>query len=215
MSSNLMTLFAGDSGAGETTITIQPDPTGGIDTHIEEALPDSNYAVGANLIITNVAGNRRIGLIKFDLSALVGKSIVSAVMSLWSANTLPNPGTLTAYRILVANSSWTEGDATWNFRVSPVTPWAGDSGGDGGLDAGCTQSGVDYSATDVGHVDMAGQVANTELQLALDVTEFSTMVLANYGMVVFNSADGIAAFRSSDYVVDITRRPKLTVVYTG
>lgn len=209
--------FAGGSagGGGGGTLTLQPNGTDGIDTYLDEAQPSVNTGASPGMLCTNSSGARCRMLLKFDLSSLVGKTIVSATLSLWSANTMPNPGTFTANRVLSSNSVWNEVEATWDYAIALPTYWDGDIGEDGGADGGCSQSGVDYSATELGHSTTAGQAANTEIEFLLDPTEFTEMVNSNYGMVIGSSSASISSFRSSDYSTVTTRRPKLVVVYTG
>ncbi|MFA5053316.1 MAG: DNRLRE domain-containing protein [Parcubacteria group bacterium] len=196
--------------------TLQPDAAAGVDTFIAgDTSANTNYGTNAAIQIRNNAKWQN-GLIKFDLSGIpAGSTIFSATLSLWTSTQRADTGTITAYRILAANSAWTEAGATWNYAVATATRWAGDAGGDGGADAGCSVSGTDYSATALGSTDFAdGEVVNTQHDIALNVSEMQSMFAANCGMVLIPTAGTrYMEARSSDYATDATKRPKLVVYY--
>lgn len=190
------------------TLIIQPDGAHGVDTYLLEAETTSNFGLNPNFMILGVPipGVRRVGVMKFDLSALEGKSIVSATLSLWSANTMPEAGVFTVYRILSGNSAWNQVEATWDYAVSPVLNWAGAGG--------CALEGVDYAETELGSFSPSGEEPNTELMFDLNPVVFTEMVAGNSGLVMFSSANTLAAFRSAEYINNPAWRPKLVVVYS-
>lgn len=195
--------------------TLQPAAAAGVDTCIcGGASADNNYGTNAVLYVRSSEPWR--SLIKFDLSGIpAGSTIFSATLSLWTAQQRAGTGTVTAYRILPANSAWTEAGATWNHAVHNTSHWAGDAGQDGGADAGCSVSGTDYSATTLGSTDFAdGEVADTQHDIALNASEMQNMLAANHGMVLGRTAGTrYMEVWSSDYAVDGTKRPKLVVYY--
>ena len=162
-----------------------PDPTSGLDTELRQGSATSNFgtdtAVGANASAT--VG--RTGLIKFDLSSIPGDATIDdATLYVYNATLVGGAATLTWYRILAANSTWTEAAATWN-KTDGSTNWAGDTGGDGGADAGCSVSGTDYSSTAIGSsVWASSEAVDTEHIITLNTTEFAAMVDANHGMAM-------------------------------
>ena len=133
-----------------TTLTLQPDATDGIDTYVYEASANANFGTGVTLSLIGFAALRQRVLIKFDLSSIpAGATIDSATLTLYGQGSGADNTPLAVHRILAASGSWTEAGATWNFQDG-VARWAGDAASDGGTDAGCTQSGTDFSATTMG-----------------------------------------------------------------
>ena len=194
------------------TLTLQPGPTEGQDTDVYEGSPNTNYGTITTLGVRGFSGARNNILLKFDLSTLVGMTITSATLYLYGVGGLDGSGYVR--RILPANSGWTEG-ATWNYADGSAIRWAGDAASNGGSDAGCTQSGVDYSATPMGTISLTVDPVGTENSLVLNATEFAAMVAANHGMVIRDSSGGAVAKQvaSSDYTAVTARRPKLVVEY--
>jgi hypothetical protein len=198
------------------TLTLQPDPTAGIDNMVAEGgQAANNYGTNTLLYNQNNAGTQTYNPYKFDLSSIpAGSTITSATMTLWTYST-SGSGNLNIYRILAANSAWTEAGSTWNYAVASSTRWAGDTGNDGGSDAGGSVSGTDHSSTLMGSVALTnGEAANTQKDITLNTTEFATMFANNYGLYARKDSGGYGIFYSSDYTTDTTKRPKLVVNYT-
>jgi hypothetical protein len=199
----------------DPTLTLQPDGTAGIDTYVNEAAPTTAVGTQQTLSARSTGANRRNTLLKFDVSSIpAGSTINSATLTLWTAVSVGT--TFTLNNILVANSAWVEG-ATWDYAVPSTVRWAGDSGADAGTDAGCTQSGTDYSATQLGtFTNVNAEAADTQYDITLSTAEVTTWLTANYGLVMRSTAGtaGINTFRSSDYATDATKRPQLAVDYT-
>jgi hypothetical protein len=194
------------------TLTLQPDGAAGIDTYIDKASADYS---GTNVTYFQIKGFSTIissGLIKFDLSTLAGATINSATFSLFGLGFGINL-TLNIHRILAANSGWTEG-ATWNYANGSSIRWAGDTGGNGGNDAGCSVGGTDVSNTTMGSAAFS-YTAGVETQFTLNTTEFGLMVAANYGMrIVSASGNATVCQPASSDNATAARRPKLVVDYT-
>jgi len=102
----------------------------------------------------------------------------------------------------------------WDYATG-TTRWAGDTGGDGGTDAGCSVSGTDYNGTSMGGwTYTSGDAAGVEYAVALNTAQFTSLVSANYGLVARSGdADWKSAIASSDHATT-GYRPKLVVEYT-
>jgi hypothetical protein len=81
------------------------------DTYVDSSNPDTNYGLSPQL---KIGGQRavRIAYLKFDLSALAGKTVISAHLQLWVYN--PAQGTYSVSP--VSDTSWTELGTTYSNR---------------------------------------------------------------------------------------------------
>jgi len=155
-------------------------------------------------------------LLKFTLGSLAGSTVTSATLYLYELGWGAGAYTAGVYRILVANSAWTEADSTWDHEVDGVSRWAGDAGGDGGNDAGCSVSGTDYNAASMGTLNGDGDnVGGTEYAVSLNIAQVQAMIDdADYGLILIptdtNNATQFLA--SSDHGTG-GWRPKLTIEY--
>lgn len=201
----------------DPTLTSQPDGTAGIDTFTKDDAADTGQGTNVLMEIAfNYFALDRFGLIKFDLSSIPGGSTIdNATLSLWVASAGDAAdGTLTAAQVLSANSTWDEA-STWNYKTPSTVRWAGDTGANGGADAGCSVSGTDYSATDDGSVAIGGSNpgAGTLLDITLTAARVQLMLAANYGWNVRTTTGDFLNLRSSDNATS-GERPKLVVNYT-
>lgn len=206
-----MRVIAPKTAAAGGVLTLQPDASAGIDCALwfwDGFYSDTNYGTAASYVIY---GTTRPILIKFDLSSLAGKTITAATLYLYSAQTTTANSRIYVYRILAANASWTESGATWNHAVKSTVRWAGDVAQDGGSDAGCSVIGTDISATAMCSISGPAVVLGTEVSFSLDLTEFSAMVSANYGLRIWATWNYV--FCLSDHAT-AGYRPKLVVSYT-
>jgi hypothetical protein len=152
------------------------------------------------------------GLLKFDLSGIPGGATIDSA-TLYLYGVVAGNGTFDIYRILPANGTWTEAEAMWNYQADNSFRWVGDTDNDGGVDAGASVKGEDYSS------DMLGQMAfvgtdGTENQVALDLTEFAAMIADNYGMIIMdNGSSATYKYPATSDHVTAARRPKLVVYY--
>lgn len=206
-------------GAKKTyTLTIQPSAVAGIDTYLSRGAVDTNYGTGVTMAIRNIATtSARVTLIKFDLSGLpVGAVIISRTLYLY-LGIAQSGGSVdaTIHRILDANSAWTEAGATWNYAVASSIRWAGDAGGDGGADAGCSVSGIDYSAVQMGSFSVTdGDLVGKEYVISLGAEEFASMLVSNNGLIILTASvyAGNTSFASSDHSTS-GYHPKLVIDY--
>lgn len=208
----------------DPTFTAQPDATDGIDTYTKGDMTTYDGSTSNILAVYSPSSsanyNRGVALIKFDLSELESASITASTLYLYlgGTNWLTWNTPFTVRRILSANSGWTESGACWDYKVNSSARWAGDTGSDGGTDAGCSVSGTDFSSTALGtyeHEDGgSSHDAGYELPVTLDTTEFETLVANNYGIAVLVTAstEPFAWVCSSDHATT-SYRPKLVVEY--
>jgi hypothetical protein len=216
--------FGGDLSAAvlpitiDPTLTLQPDATDGIDTFVTTEAATTNYGTNNQLIFNNNGSDT--SLLKFVLTALSGTTINSATLSFWISDVMGYGAvTLTARRILAANSGWTETGATWNYAVASTTRWAGDTGNDGGADAGCSVSDTDVSSTSMGTIDLTNTnagTANQQITITLSASEVSSMVGANHGISVRATTGSFFDYLSLHSSDGSTAgyRPQLVVGYT-
>lgn len=200
------------------TLTLQPGVSDGTDTRLLEATPTTAGDTATSIDTNPVPASRRLSLLKFDLTSLpAGATVTSATFTVWNVTNTAATKTIDLYAILAANSAWIEG-ATWDYAVPSTVRWAGDAAANGGTDAGCSVSGTDYNASVIGTFTYpTSTAADTQFDITLNTAMVQAWVNgANYGMVM-NRPDvenRLIAFRSSDYVTDTTKRPKLVVNYT-
>jgi len=199
------------------TLMLQPDGVAGIDAFVTSANESANWWANNAAIQMITATSTQHGFIKFDLSSIpAGSTIYNATLSLWTKIQRSNTATLTVSRILAANSGWTEAQACWGYaNLGAATRWAGDAGADGGADAGCSQSGTDFSATALGTSNWAdGEGVGTQHDITLKASEMQAMLSANHGMVLrVTTGTRYIEVYSSDEATQTTRRPKLVVNY--
>lgn len=194
-------------------LVLQPDSTTGKDTFIVSTGPANHYENTAyfwwQLTVT--------GLMFYDLSSIPAGATISAANFLLTAQgTMNRTVTHTFYRILEANDGWVEA-CNWNFRdgAGASQRWAGDTGNDGGADAGCSVSGTDYSATPLGSVNAtAGETAGTTYSTNFNLTECALLVANNYGICERSGGGSFNPFSSSEHAT-ASYRPKLTITYTA
>jgi hypothetical protein len=184
-----------------------------IDAFFESGQPDTNW--DETYLLYNVFNSHKV-LYFFDVSSLSGYTVNSATLSLYF---LTDPQTWTAnyinfYSILSANDGWLE-TCTWNYAdgAGASQRWAGDTGNDGGADAGCSVSGTDYNATPIfTSPDLVTYVADDELACTLVTSQVQDWVDGdNYGIVSFIDAVFVD-FYSSDHATT-GYRPLLTIDY--
>jgi len=188
------------------------------DTLVRAGAPDTEY--GGDLALGVWDSGEGPSLLTFDLSGIpASPTVTDGALTLWTgAYSWDGLTDVFAHRILAANSAWIE-NCTWNYAVPSTTRWAGDTGSDGGADAGCSVADTDYHATDMFTGNLSG-VENTQNDLAdADAaarTEIENMIAANHGMIVWKKAaqsGHYAYLRSAEYAT-AGERPLLMIEYT-
>jgi len=188
------------------------------DTDLSLSASGNNNGASSDLIAGySGVGHRKI-IARGDFSAVPSGAIVTAAsFSIYNkdaASTLLDH-TLIAHRILAANAGWVEGnksyvaatltDPSWAKKSqSPSVNWAGS--------AGLSTSGTDYSATELGTVE----IYDTEpgwRTISLDLEEFALMLADNDGMVLdtVETTDGAIATYRSRSSATTGERPFFTV----
>lgn len=199
------------------TLTLQPDSTTGIDTYLRENAGDTASGDSTALFINSNATNRRRAFIKFDVTSIAGATVSSATLTMTADATLVGARTGHVHAVLTANSAWAEG-STWNYLTPSTVRWAGDVLSDGGTDAGCSVTIIDYNSTEMGSWSVANNdPVDTQYVITLSASQIQAWVDgANYGLVLFyDSASNINHQYASCEHATSTRRPKLEVVYTA
>lgn len=189
-----------------SVITLQPDETSGKDTFVYHDLATTNFDTQNIQVGRDPSASLAHGLIQFDLSSIPGDAtITSVVLTLKTTATVRNTPTVDVYRILVANSAWTETGATWNTKDG-AAGWAGS--------AGASTSGTDYSTTLMAQTLI--NATTTAFDFTLDLTEFALMQASNNGMLLKgdNEASNNDAVFSDATDATSGNRPKLTITYT-
>lgn len=204
------------------------DYSGVEDTLLRSDAPHHHYgAAGSLQLVGGDGGASRLGrsLIRFDLSSMQGRyqSINSATLTFYQSDAPSTEGgfTFSAYDIADANADWVAGPsaagssahgyASWNWKRTQQTAWAGSDGlSIAGVDyeTAAVASGIAVDPTNAQYtktvINLPGSLVldwaagdNAGLLLALDDEASST---ANY------------AFASSEHVAGV--RPILTIDYT-
>jgi hypothetical protein len=187
------------------------------DSNVQQSFADTEYSTAISLNVTGQT-NKRFALYLFDFSGLPTGAIINSVtFTLFCAVQRAATGTMNFHRILAANTGWLEA-CTWNYAdgAGASDRWAGDSGSDGGADAGCSQSGTDHAAAVLGSfVYTSGDPQGTQYDATIDLTEFGYVLSNNYGFILRTSATGaVFGFYSSDNGTT-GYRPYVVVDYTA
>lgn len=193
------------------------DVNSAYDTYLKGDLRDANFGTANYLIHFDFRTKDppdfscASSLYKFVLSSLEGKTITDANLYLYGYNTQYISNTTYVRRILSGSSGWTETTATFNNADTGVS-WAGDTGQDGGADAGCSVDNTDTSSTNLSSKNYSpgrNEYVGEEFNFALDLTEFGLTIANNYGLYLWG---GTLYVCSSDHATT-GYRPKLVVVY--
>jgi len=176
----------------EASVVLQPGPTDGKDTWIQEGdtTPNGN---DTQLYLNKAAGATKLieSLIQFNLSSISSNAtIISSTLSLYCFDNNNNSGGLTinSYRI---NADWNEGNVTWSTRP------AMNSGNS--TESSTTITNIGWYSWDLTNLTQAW--VNT--------------TVSNYGVALYDhNANQQKIFYSSDYMTNTTLRPMLTIDYS-
>jgi len=191
------------------------DVTSAYDSMTYQPAPGDNWGNYTSILMENFATEYMRGLIKFDLSSLSGATITSANLYLYNLTDTQSSKSFGVNAILSANSGWTELGSCHDYAVG-TTRWAGDTGNDGGSDAGCGVSGTDFNGTALGSWTTGeADAVGTEYNISLTVSQVQAWLTANYGLVArMITASGSANEVASSDHATTGYRPKLVIVYT-
>jgi len=198
---------------GLHTLTLQPGAATGVDTDLSATAPTENYGTAEDMAVqtTTVGPNViMVSMVKFDLSSIPsGANIRKATLTLCAQSTMNGTGTVGVYRVLAANSSWTNTGATWQHQAG-TTNWAGGH-------SGCQTADTDYDSTAMGSFTVTvGEVAGTAYNISLSIAGLKLMMANNCGLTLFMAANtapsSIPTFCTSNHAT-AAYRPKLVVVY--
>lgn len=166
----------------------------------------------------NVESNVRHGLLLFDVSSIAGGTVTSATLYICIITTYPYDRGFAVHSILAANSGWAE-DANWDYAdgASASVRWAGDTGNDGGSDAGCSVSGTDYNASALGTgTYTANDPAGTAIAFALNVAQVQAWVDgSNYGLLLRATDPTQNPELITSDNEPAANRPRLVIEYTS
>ena len=181
--------------------------TGWSDTYLRELFPTTSADPrDANLRLRGATGERESALLRADLQALVGATVISATLSLYATNHSNEASiTLSAYPLL---RPWVPAEATW-LSYSQGTPWD---------EPGARSPSVDRSSEANDVIRVVGKCTQNQRWYVFDVTEAVRTWLAhpeqNNGLLLEGS-DEVSMevrFASSEYY-DPNLRPVLRVLY--
>ncbi len=198
-------------GGGLVTVSL---PASG-DTYIVSNAATTNFGTSASLFAGERAGSAAINrtLIKFDLSGLAGRTIVTATLRLVLAYVgsqyATNDRILYAYRVR-AGRDWVTTQATWNIYKT----------GNSWTAAGCSDTTLDREPVAIGSAalqttDAVGSAHDFALTPgAGGVQDWVDGVLANNGLLIRSDTevDDMYGFGSSRHLTP-ARRPALIVTY--
>jgi hypothetical protein len=194
------------------TLTIQS--TGVTDTFFDKGNPTSNNGTAEDMEIGCVFNSPNLyrSLVKFDISSIpAGSTINSATLTIWTAADFSDKtGTIEVYRI---RRAWVDTQATWNVYTT----------GNNWTTAGCDDTTNDREAANIGSASTPGSTAaDTQQDVTLTAAKIQEMIsggtFTNNGFLLrqSNEADWNNGhdYRSTNYVADSTKRPKLVIDYT-
>jgi hypothetical protein len=191
---------------GATEKTLLPD----IDNYLLKNAATTNYGTQVTIQARASATAERAIIIKPDFSSIAAGAVLTSVkLYLKITAIIVGPITFTLNAILAANDGWTETGSTWDTKDGAAA-WAGDTGANGGDDAGCSVSGTDFNATALGSFVVQNSVADQEYEIVLNLAQMQAMLTANYGILLRSNTNATVQFHSAEAVV-AANHPRLVL----
>lgn len=186
------------------TATFQPS---GKDTNIRADAPTINYGSDTDLLMSagDTAGRIRVPLefpIVWGTDIPAGAALTAATLSLYIYQIVSSAGeTIFAYRL--TRTDWVELEATWDIYKT-ANNW--------------TAAGGDYTETD----GASAVVPADPAWMAWDIlaqAQYAQANVVNIGLLLRHQTEAQVGskylrFRSNNYTIDLTLRPKLVVTYS-
>ncbi len=167
------------------------------DTWIIEYAPTQNRGTNGSIMLTGEAGKRQVGLVYFDISALVaGTTVTGAELQLRTNADEYTDGEINVYQML---ESWVDLEATWNERTTGVA-WTTLGAGVG-------------SRSDVALATFAAAVDFTIYHVPLPATLIQGWVddpASNFGLALVHTGIDIGQFYAGSSGTE-SNRPLLVV----
>lgn len=204
------------------TVVLQHGPNDGNDTLLHSLQPTNNY--GALTYAMSLLSPALVTLRKFDVSAIAPSATCDlATLTIVNQYTC-DPSSFRFFNLTQANQGWVEGtklgalagtgEPCHNARRADgaggvLEAWAGA--------AGCSVSGVDYEATELGTLTLAVRTsANSTNNVALSPSRVQQWwsVPSNYGILETGLTPSKAITTYTSEFSTAARRPKLTINYT-
>lgn len=196
------TSWPGDVALSETSgppslLTLQPDGTGE-DTWLDRANPTLNHGGDTTLVLDGRNPESR-PVLRFDFSSVPANALIDdATLSLYQSAGVNNNVNA---RLRLITASWAENQANWNDRLTG-TPWAA--------------AGGDYNGKIVDQQTLDNTVGWRNWNATVLADLWYRNRVPNYGLILEAPNPGGNAdktFFSSDYAVDPTLRPRLSIRY--
>ena len=196
------TAWPGDVGLSTTSgpstvLTLQPGAAGE-DAWLDQAIPAANHGADTTFIVDGRNPQSR-PILRFDLSSLPSNVVIDdATLSLYE-NAGINNNVIARLRLVTA--AWVEAQATWTNRQTGI-PW-GTAGGD-------------YNGKIIDQVTLDNSVGWRNWNATVLVDLWYRNRVPNYGLLLEAPDPGQNSdktFYSSDYAVNASLRPKLTIRY--
>jgi hypothetical protein len=196
-------------------LVLQPDAAAGKDTWLLPYSPTTNYGTVITLTVGRVNSpdpdNKYNALIQWNLSAISGTAIITAVAQSLTWTVASVDSALNFFRLLPGND-WVELEATYNVRQTAIA-WLGS--------AGCQTSGTDFDSIAMLTSDFTTTVATVAYPFnadgIADVQSWVNGSASNCGLIIRRVTGinyvGMHECASSDHATP-AYRPQLTVDYT-